>query len=803
MEKTPQQRALDVLEASLDLAEQDRQRVLEEAGRSDPAIAAELLRLQDALTAAPGLMPTHPGHATETGAVTAMPEQIGPFRLLGMVGRGGMGTVYRAIRNDGFFDQQVAIKLLTKRRWSEGLERLFAEERRILARLEHRNIARILDGGVTPDGLSYFVMEYIDGSPINEFCDQQRLGIRARIELLGQLCNALQFAHQQLIVHADIKPSNVLVTTDGSVKLLDFGIAQLVDRGRQASDQTTNKGSSSPGPLTAAYAAPERVAGAAPSVAADVYSLGVLLRELLNGCAPHETVPNDLAAVIEQATAPGVASRYGSVAALSQDLRRWLRYFPVSAMRVGSLKYRTRLFATRNRAAVLIGALTLFGLSAATAISTRLYFSAEKARTAEAQRAAEIRDLNTFVTLDLGDQMVNRPGMAEAAWQTLATTRTRLEALAAADPANVELQIELGRNISRIVFNLFESRPRTLNMAAIRTELGIAENRLKLLEGEGSNKAEYFEVRAEFSYLNAIWALRFDGRPEQALQHAQTAADFATRASRLNPASYDAHAALLEMQLWVAAAQNAQGKMIDGLATIDNAIAVATASTARIPVSGNSDRRLRRALTSAAFSRCDMLRWSAADASALTQCRSAENQLREMIRREGPLTSYESNLAYTLFLIAPLLPAPAQSAQSLALLDEARDIYRRILHFGTHQRIAGDLLVVEAARANALAALGRFTEARATAALLLAERRKRFAAEPLEHNRHREVATALRRVGEVELLAGQRAAACAAFRDANEIWTSMERAGTLLGFDQARPSGQVPWIRDQLTRCPK
>jgi tetratricopeptide (TPR) repeat protein len=185
----------------------------------------------------------------------------------------------------------------------------------------------------------------------------------------------------------------------------------------------------------------------------------------------------------------------------------------------------------------------------------------------------------------------------------------------------------------------------------------------------------------------------------------------------------------------------------------------------------------------------------------MQQCRNSERLLRAAIQSQGPLLNYEARLAYTLFLIASMLPAPAESAEALTLLNEAREIDQRILHFGVHQRVSGEMLVIEAARANALASLGRFAEARASAGLLLQERRKRHALESSNHSRHREVATALRRVGEVELMAGQLQAACAAFAEAGAIWDAMERDGTLLGFDRATPSGQVPWIREQLSRC--
>jgi eukaryotic-like serine/threonine-protein kinase len=367
------------------------------------------------------LMTTDPGDG-KVVADPPPPEQIGAFRLVRLLGRGGMGAVYEAVRNDGVFEQRVAIKLLASRRWSEEIQQRFANERQILARLEQRNIARIYDGGVAPDGHSFIVMEYIDGQSIIDYADQRALDQPARLGLVQQLCGALQFAHQQLVVHADIKPNNILVTTDGSVKLLDFGISQLLDRPGQV---TRTSGPASREPLTAAYAAPERAAGGPPTVAGDVYSLGIVLRELLVAGNVSAPLPDGLTAVIAKATANNPADRYGSVAALGSDLRRWLRKLPLSAVS-DSWRYRSQLFLSRNRAAVIVGTVTLLGLSTATAVATRSYFTAERARAAEAARFDEARSLSSYLVNDLSDEMRSRPGMSDAHRKTMYRTECLL-----------------------------------------------------------------------------------------------------------------------------------------------------------------------------------------------------------------------------------------------------------------------------------------------------------------------------------------------------------------------------------------
>ena len=217
-----------------------------------------------------------------TSATPAPLERLGPYRLVRMLGEGGMGAVYLAERDDDEFLQQVAIKVVRGLLDPERV-RQFRTERQILAWLEHPNIARLLDGGTTGDGLPYLVMEHVEGAPIDRYCDQARLDVAARLRLFLTVCDAVSHAHRSLIVHRDIKPGNILVTDDGQVKLLDFGIARLaLDSG--VADAAVSAGQ--PRMMTPFYASPEVVRGGQVTTAADVYALGVLLHELLTGTRP-------------------------------------------------------------------------------------------------------------------------------------------------------------------------------------------------------------------------------------------------------------------------------------------------------------------------------------------------------------------------------------------------------------------------------------------------------------------------------------------------------------------------------------
>ena len=209
---------------------------------------------------------------------------IGSWRIQRELGRGGMGLVMLAERSDGQFEQLVALKLIKRGMDSEAVLGRFLRERQILARLSHPNIARLLDGGLSSDGRPYFVMEYVEGAPLVEYCSSHSLGLRARVDCILQICAALQFAHRQLVVHLDIKPSNVLVTPSGEVKLLDFGIAKLLEGGPAAPMHTHTQAQR---PFTVGYASPEQLLGEPVSTATDVYGIGCLLYELLTGQRPN------------------------------------------------------------------------------------------------------------------------------------------------------------------------------------------------------------------------------------------------------------------------------------------------------------------------------------------------------------------------------------------------------------------------------------------------------------------------------------------------------------------------------------
>ncbi len=319
----------------------------------------------------------------------AVGDRVGPFRIVGELGRGGMGVVYEAERVDGAFEQRVAIKWLLARGGDTHVAQ-FRRERQILAALRHPHIARLLDGGETGDGMLWFAMERIEGRPIDRYCAEQGAELKERLKLFEQVCEAIAFAHARLLVHRDIKPSNILVDSDGSAKLVDFGIAHALDDAKDALDAFT------PG-----FAGPEQMAGAPSSIANDIYSLGVLLQSLLHpgrksGGATQTSgvdIANvaELDAIVSRAAAIEISDRYATVDALLDDLRRFRCHRPVQAYGGGTV-YRCAKFFRRHWLVMSVAMLSLAVLLVSSAVFVRQLKNQRDLAAMEAQKANAVTD---------------------------------------------------------------------------------------------------------------------------------------------------------------------------------------------------------------------------------------------------------------------------------------------------------------------------------------------------------------------------------------------------------------------------
>jgi hypothetical protein len=404
-----------LLDRALDLSGEERVEWLKQLRAQSPDVAEELTAILSQETAA-----DKSGFLLDQPDVTLAGLELGAYRLERPLGQGGMGTVWLARRIDGRFEGVAAVKLLNLSYLTpRGLER-FRREGSTLSRLSHPGIARLLDAGISAAGQPYLILEHVDGQRIDGWVQSRKLSIAERLRLFLQVLDAVAHAHASLVIHRDIKPSNILVNADGTVKLLDFGIAKLLDD--ESLDERPSLTLDGAGAMTPKYAAPEQLRGDPVTTATDVYSLGVLLYVILSGKHPtaderqtpaeiiralFEVEPGrlglgDLDHVVLKALRKAPADRYQTVAAFADDLARYLNREPVSARR-GSMIYRMNKFVGRHRAGVVGGALAIAGLIAATAFSIAQRNEARRQRDAaveNAERSAALVEIQSVLAMD-------------------------------------------------------------------------------------------------------------------------------------------------------------------------------------------------------------------------------------------------------------------------------------------------------------------------------------------------------------------------------------------------------------------
>jgi serine/threonine protein kinase len=444
-------RVEELFDQALDLEPAARAAFLDQACEGD----LNLRRRVEQLLASSAAAENNPGWSepailkvARTSAEADEPA-LDRYRLLERIGAGGMGVVYRAVRSDDAFSKEVAIKVV---QWAAGDETVlqrFRTERQILANLEHPNIARLLDGGVTADGSPFLVMEIIQGVPIDQYVTERKLSVREILELFRKICSAVSCAHRNLVVHRDLKPANILVTAAGEAKLLDFGIAKLLD----GTSQRTITGACA---LTPEYASPEQIRGEAVTTSTDIYSLGVLLYQLLNGELPYRrtagtvelahaiceepprplhNVDADVENILQMALRKEPARRYGSVEQFSEDIRRHLEGYPILA-RPDTRRYRARKFMRRNKVPVVAAALIALTLIGGIITTTR------QARIAE-RRFSDVRKLANSYLFEFDDAIQNLSGTTPARQLVVKRALEYLDRLASERTNDSSLQREL------------------------------------------------------------------------------------------------------------------------------------------------------------------------------------------------------------------------------------------------------------------------------------------------------------------------------------------------------------------------
>ena len=506
-----------IFHAALEVEPDDRDRLLRERCAGDEAVRSEVEALLAAHEKSDAFIETPIVSLTGNLFAEEEPDRligrmIGHYEITQRIGSGGMGAVYLARRADSQYQKQVAIKLIKRGMDTDAMLRRFRNERQILAGLDHPNIARLLDGDTTDDGLPYFVMEYVEGLPIDEYCERHSLDVGARLRLFREVCAAVSYAHRHAVIHRDLKTSNILVGADGVPKLLDFGIARLLQQGDSAEAAVTLLEQRV---MTPEYASPEHLRGEPVTTASDVYSLGVVLYRLLTGQLPHRVKsrsPEDMARTVST-TEPQRPStvveatsrrrlrgdldnivlmalrkeperRYPSVEQFSEDIRRHLGALPVLARR-DTLAYRAGKFVRRNTAVSVAAALVLMSLVGGIVMTS---WQAKRAREQEAIALAEkaraehrfdqVRALARSVIFDYHDAIKNLSGATAIREQLVKDGLAYLDSLASEAVGDPELQRELAAAYDRVG----DVRGENYSAASLADSAGARDSYMKALK---------------------------------------------------------------------------------------------------------------------------------------------------------------------------------------------------------------------------------------------------------------------------------------------------------------------------------
>ena len=753
-------RLTPILDEAFELDASDRAAFLDRACEGDPELRAdvesfleadrasgEFLREPlDAFLSGLRIPPTDAGSDPGLTSASVDPQQrIGPFRVISELASGGMGVVYVAERADGQYEQRVALKLIRRELDTLNARERFRAERQILARLGHPNIARLVDGGILADGRPWFAMELVEGVPITEYSDGHRLDVPRRLRLFLEVCEAVRYAHQNLVVHRDLKPSNMLVTDDGHVRLLDFGIAKLLESDASGGDdfaapQTRTELRA----MTPEYAAPEQLRGEPITTATDVYALGGVLYELLTGTRAHrfnqrtpaeyervvcDTEPErpshvaspalqrvlagDLDTIVLHALEKDPARRYPSAEAMMEDVQRYLTALPIRA-RPGSAAYRFRKFARRHRVALSAGvalALTIVAGIAATLWQAR----------ATAREAAKAAQVSTFLVglFQVADPAESR-GREITARELLARGVQRVDSALGEQPAVYQTMLGVLGTIHREL-GLYDEADGLFARAveAARRAYGPTHPEVAArLTDRGTSLKELGQLaRAESVLTQALAIRRRANRPNDV----ETARTMGELASTLADAGKTARAESLYRAV-LAIDQLRLGRDHLEVATDLDNLGVALGENKSDLRAADSAYRAALAIRRKHFDdgHPDVLSTLGNLASNMsTMGRYAEAESLERVVLAGRRRLYPNgqhpDIAYSLHSIANVLERQGRLAEAESLDAQALDIRRRMLGPSHHMTMAtlnnlaivryrmGDLAGAEASFREALA----------------------------------------------------------------------------------------------------
>ncbi|PHR20462.1 MAG: hypothetical protein COA41_04665 [Sphingopyxis sp.] len=784
--------AMELLEEAIDVPRGEREAFIRSSPDSPAEVIARALSLLNAERVSSADLATGGARlAEEDDDEESTPDRIGAYRILRLLGRGGMGSVYLGERDTDNFEHVVAIKLIKQKLLSDTLIARFERERQILAQLNHPHIARLYDGGATQSGSPYIVMEYVDGVPLQQWVADETPDLERRLDLFQQICDAVSFAHQNLVIHRDLTPSNILVSAGDQAKLIDFGIARP-----QAEDDDQSSGSTfSALSLTPGFSAPERAMGQAANTLSDVYSLGKILQFLTK----DQDAP-ELQAIAATATSERPEDRFGGAAMLSEELRRYRDGYPVKVYS-DQKRYRFRKYLWRQRYAVGSLATIIMLLVAGLAATGWAYNRAEIARAETEQRFDEVRELANFMLFDLYDELEPVTGNTRALTRIADKSRHYLDLLGRESRADPELELEIAQGYKRLSQVL--GNPEAANLGR-REEAGkalrIAVRRLEALHRENPDNDAVKRSLAEAQYALSIFIFIAEDQNEEAIAPAERSAKLYQSLSEGGSGTLDDDLGRIRSALQAAKPLVWNDHGADAVARMSKLAGQIGTLAKQHPANRivlYDQARTLSALSSAMswhyeIDSPDYLRAIPPSDQAIRQFEALHKRYPDWRAIDRSLIAAYFTRALIHYDLEKLKEAASDlfSAEAIAIPLTEKDPDDR--------GMARRLQTIYSQLAPVLAELGRFQEAKTMAQRLVSDREASSATEPDNAGYFRDKTSALMILADVVTNSGDKAEGCRLYKQARDDWRVIERRW---GIDELLRKNDIEPIEDALRSC--
>lgn len=781
-----------LVEQALDVAPSERETFIHRQTAGRPALTARALNMLTHIDSDDNGQ-AFTGRGLNKLLGFAMPERIGNYQILGEIGRGGMGIVYRARRVDADFEHEAAIKLVSLNNKSSSFMERLRSERRLLARLKHPNIAQFYDGGELENGAPFFIMELVDGVPLYRYLQMASPDFATRLALFEQICGAISYAHTNTIVHRDLSPGNILINKSGIVKVIDFGISSSL------SDKRQNHGADTL--HTAGYSAPERREGAPANTLADIYSLGVILSDIVK-LRPHP-LSAECDAIIAKASHPDPEQRYTSVDAMRNDIRNMLNHRPVTAM-AGGATYRMRCFIRANRVAVTAGAVLLTGILTSAIVFASLYFRAITAETYAQARFNEVRNLAGFMMFDHYDNVSDLPGSIKARAELANKAQTYLNQLSQLDNAPFELKVETASGFRRLADVL--GNPMVPNLGRRADAEAILSDTLKKLMVLQKQQPEFPPLviaLAETHNSLSVFSFIVLDDTTAAYEHGRQAEEYYRQYIALTGPSDD---------IWirVSAAMRAQSNALVWAQQGEKAAVIARQALKIIeqrladnPTSQALQKEQSNALTALGYNmtlHADNLGVTDYD-EAVQIMEEGIKVARRIIASGTQNRRFEALLALNLLRLGTVYYSMDKEQNAIAFLDEARTVVQTLLELDPHDKeLARRMNSILKQSSVTYAYLSNFPRAVALSDQYIENQLRLIEAEPGNSGYQRELANGYGMRAEVAYLQQSSEFACEWYKKADEQYEYV-----IQRFD-INPQTMVTerrFIFDGLARCQK